>query len=90
MLPVAYTSLLSAERCQVEVSVKGRSLARRSPTERGVSEYDREASIMRKPRPTTGCRAIKNYNQLAHTAALTVCWNLKIAYSIRLLIPIFF
>jgi len=31
---------------QVEVSASGRSLFQRSPTECGVSEYDREVSIM--------------------------------------------
>ena len=33
-------------------------LIQRSPTECGVSEYDREASIMRRPWPTRGCRAV--------------------------------
>jgi hypothetical protein len=46
--------------CQIEVSAKSRSLARRSPTECGVSECDREALIMRRPWPTGGCCAIKN------------------------------
>jgi len=40
--------------CQVEVSATVRSLARRSPTERGVSECDLEASTVRSPRPTGG------------------------------------
>ena len=31
-----------------------RSLVQRSPTECGVSECDRETSIMRRPWPTTG------------------------------------
>jgi hypothetical protein len=44
--------------CQVEVSATGWSLVQRSPTECGVSECDREASIMRRPRPQRGCRAI--------------------------------
>jgi hypothetical protein len=52
---VAWLSLLSVVCCQVEFSVTGRSLVRRSPTECGVSEYDREASIMRRPWPTRGC-----------------------------------
>ena len=38
--------------CQVEVSVSGRSLVQRSPTERGVSECDHESSIKRRPWPT--------------------------------------
>jgi hypothetical protein len=40
--------------CQVEVSASGWSLVHRRPTECGVSECDREASIMRMPWPTTG------------------------------------
>ena len=38
----------------VEVSVTSRSLVQRSPTQYGVSECDREASIMRRPWPTGG------------------------------------
>jgi len=33
----------------------GSSLGRRSPAECGLSECDREASIMRRPWPTRGC-----------------------------------
>ena len=40
-------SVVSVVCCQVEVSVSGRSLVQRSPTECSVSEYDRESSIMR-------------------------------------------
>jgi hypothetical protein len=43
---------------QVELSASGWPLVCRSPTECGVSEYDREASIMRRPWPTRGCCAI--------------------------------
>jgi hypothetical protein len=47
--------------CQVEVSATGWSLVQRSPTECGVSECDRVASITRKawPTPTRGCCAVK-------------------------------
>ena len=38
--------LLSVVCCQVQVSAKGRSLVQRSHLECGVSECDREASIM--------------------------------------------
>jgi hypothetical protein len=41
--------------CQVEVYASGRSFVQRSPTECGVSECDREASIMRRPRSNEGC-----------------------------------
>jgi hypothetical protein len=44
--------------CQVEVSATGWSLVQRSPTEYGVSECNREASTMRRPRPPRGCCAI--------------------------------
>ena len=47
-------SVVSVVCCQVEVSASGRSLVQRSLTECGVSEYDREASILRRPWPTGG------------------------------------
>jgi hypothetical protein len=34
------------------VSATGLSLVQRRPTECGVSEYDLETSVMRRPRPT--------------------------------------
>jgi hypothetical protein len=40
--------------CQMEVSVSGRSLAQRSPTER-----DRQASTAGRPWPTRDCCALK-------------------------------
>ena len=50
--------------CQVEVSASRLSLVQRSPTECGVSECDREASIMRRPWPTRGyCAMKKNYHK---------------------------
>jgi hypothetical protein len=39
------------------VSASGRSLVKRSPTEYGVSECDREVSILRRPWPTRGFQA---------------------------------
>jgi hypothetical protein len=51
-------SLVSAVYCQVELSASDRSLVQRSPTECGVSECDREASVMRMPWPTRGCWAL--------------------------------
>ena len=41
-------SLVSFVCCQVEVCASGLSLVQRSPTERGVSECDREAWIKRR------------------------------------------
>jgi hypothetical protein len=45
--------------CQVEVSASGWSLVQRSSTECGVSEGDREATMMRRPRPTRGCCTVE-------------------------------
>jgi hypothetical protein len=50
---------LSVACCQVEVSGSGRSLIQSSPTECGVSECDREASIMGRPWPTRGCSTME-------------------------------
>jgi hypothetical protein len=44
--------------CQIEVSATGWSLVQRSPTDCGVSECDREASIMKRLWPTRGCCAM--------------------------------
>jgi hypothetical protein len=41
--------------CQVQVSASDRSLIQRNHTKCGVSECDREASIMRGPWPNRGC-----------------------------------
>jgi hypothetical protein len=50
-----YLSLASVVCYQVKVYASGWSLVQRSPTECGMSKCDREASIMRRPRPTRGC-----------------------------------
>ena len=42
-------SVVGVVCCQVDVSAAGRSFVWRGPTECGVSECDREASIMRRP-----------------------------------------
>jgi hypothetical protein len=42
-------SLVSVEFCQVKVPVSGSPLVRRSLAWCGVSEYDRDASTMRRP-----------------------------------------
>jgi len=44
--------LLSVVCCQIEVCASGCPLVQRSPTECGVLECDREASILRRPWPT--------------------------------------
>jgi hypothetical protein len=40
--------------CQVEVSASGLSLVHRSPNDCGVSESNRQSSIIRKPWPSMG------------------------------------
>ena len=57
--PGACMSVVSVVCCQVKVFVPGWSLVQRSPTERGVSEYDREAPTMKRPWPTKGSRATR-------------------------------
>ena len=48
-----WISIFGIVACWVELSVSGRSLVERSPTESGVPECDREASTMRKAWPLT-------------------------------------
>jgi len=52
-------SVVSVACCQVDVSASALSLVQRSPTEGGVSECDREASIIRRPWNTTGCYTVE-------------------------------
>ena len=53
-------SVVSVVCFQVEAFQSGRSIVQRDPTECCVSECVREASIMRRPWPTRGCRAMLN------------------------------
>jgi len=69
--------------CQVDVSVIGRSLFKRRPIECGEPERDREASKMRKPRPTRSGLGIKTYNHLAHITTVTGFWNIRRAYLVH-------
>ena len=52
-------SLVSFACCQIEVSETGRSLVRRSPIECGVSEYELETSVRRRPNPTRAVEPLK-------------------------------
>ena len=52
-------SVVNTVCCQEDFSVSGRSLIQRSPTERSVSEGDREAFIMRRIGPLRGCWAME-------------------------------
>jgi hypothetical protein len=62
--------------CVLEVSATGRSLVQRSPTDCGVSEWDREASIMNRPWPNRGCCAMEEKELLplfGHSTMYVVC-----------------
>jgi len=59
--------------CQVEVSASGRSLVQWSPTECGLSDYHREASILRRPRPTVGCYAKVKKNVIVTAGFILLC-----------------
>ena len=56
-------SVVSVACSQVEVSASGWSLVQRSPTEYGVSECDRESSIMKRPWPTRGWSTMVKKNE---------------------------
>jgi len=66
-------SLVDVVCCQVEVSASGRSLVQWSHTECGVSECDREASILRRPWPTGGCYAMVKRNVIVTAGFILVC-----------------
>jgi len=68
--------LLSVAYCHIEVSATGRSLVKRTPSECGVSECDREASIKS---PTSRCCAMggkmvenKGQGRKMHMGCLTI------------------
>jgi len=58
--PTGRMSVASIVCCGLDANALGWSLVKRSPTEFGVFECDREASITRNLWPTRGCCAIKN------------------------------
>ena len=51
-------SVVSVMYWQVVVSATGLSFVQRNPNNHGVSECDREASILRRPWPNRGCCTI--------------------------------
>jgi hypothetical protein len=56
--------VVSVVCCQVEISASCLLLVLMSPIECGVSECDREASIMRRPWPTGGLLRRKNISHV--------------------------
>ena len=65
--PGAWISVCCGVCRQVEVSATSWSLVQRSPTDCGVSEYDHEPSIMRRPWPTVGGGAVVPKKKLIWT-----------------------
>jgi hypothetical protein len=68
-------SLVSDMWCQVEVSASGWSHVQRSPTKCGVSECDREASIMRRSWPTRGWCDMEEKNRKVITNVCCVVFS---------------
>jgi hypothetical protein len=72
-------SLLSVVYCQVDFPASGWSLVQMSSTKCGVSEYDREASIMRRSWPTRCCcstlKKIRNVYIGLQNSPLLLCSN---------------
>jgi hypothetical protein len=81
--------LVSVVSCQVEVSATGWSLVQGSSTECDVSEYDREASIIRKPWPIRCCCVIAKkivscrYSVVHDELQITFCIVLLYLYVLR-------
>jgi len=59
--PTGVWSVVNIVCCQAEVSATGRSLVQRSPTQCGVSEYDRGTQQIRLNR-TMGCGTMRKCN----------------------------
>jgi hypothetical protein len=72
-----YLSLMSVFCCQVEASATSRSLVQRSLTEYDVSEWNREAWIMKRPWPTSSCCAIGGGGGF-HVELFLIKWRLQI------------
>jgi hypothetical protein len=72
-----YLCLVSVVCCQIQVSGSGWSLIQRSPTECGVSECDREATIKRKTWPTGDCCAMgdTNIESVMNKMSVVYWWN---------------
>jgi hypothetical protein len=79
-------TLLSVVFCQVEVSAPGWSLVQRRRTECSVSEFDREASIMRGSWPTMGCCAMgKKFLQRKNEILINKVPYIKVVVGLMLL-----
>jgi len=83
--PGSYRSLVSVLCFQVEVSASGRSLVQRSPNECGVSECDRETSIMRRAWPTGSVGPWERRKELSNR--ILVCYKANCCnyYAIKLI-----
>ena len=70
--PAVAMDVLFVVCCQVEVSATGWSLVQSSPTDCGVSECDREASIVRRLRPTKAFEQLEKLNVMRTMVIVTV------------------
>ena len=78
-------SVVNVVFCEVEVSTSGWSLVQRSPTDCGMSECDREASIMRSIWPNEGSYTMENNDlrlkkehgksrNIKQGCCIVICW----------------
>jgi hypothetical protein len=74
-IPPGAWSSFACECCGLsKVSVSGWSPVQRIPTECGVSECDRKASVMRRPRSNAGCCTVgKKYLFTVHVLYISFC-----------------
>jgi hypothetical protein len=75
--------------CQVGLCVKGRSLARMSPIECGVSECDLSTTTTRRPRPTTAVEPYKNVSPDQCRRYKQPITSNKITYSVMFVVVCF-
>jgi hypothetical protein len=74
-----YLSVVSVVCCQVEV----RSLVQGSPTKRGVSECDREVTLIRRPGSTVGTCLMEERNSYSFHDIVTLLSNLSLSRQLR-------
>jgi hypothetical protein len=73
--PGAWMSVVYVVCCHVEVSATVWSLVRRSPTDCGVPEYNREATEVRRPWPTRGCCAMVKKYQIHYSLPIKLSYS---------------
>jgi hypothetical protein len=64
-----------------KVSAWGQTLDQKSTTECGVSEYDHEASVMRRPWLTGGCWAMEKKLMSLYSVSKTITLSIGMWYN---------